>query len=486
MLLARPLPPQFLLPAWNARQLAGAHAVLHQHQQQRACKSDDTSSQNKEDTRFNWNSNKDTNTSSTTDTKNPNPSSLSRSTSDTETRPSSTGDSKGSTHSLRRTVWSIRRDSRDLQPAKTTAALSLFEELFPEEGEAKKKAEERKEKPGRLPAFDWNKTISGDGNENNVKLERERLQKEFRNLPSQTPVALSGNSLRAEDPQPGYLSEKEAEDGERGRRREASVLVLNSATKTLEESDFFRVGPRGEHIEGWTIIPGRDNNTLRPLGHYFILFYNDVAAKAYLDSILRIWRIAKQRSAWASSNIPGVRLPPGMLKDGEDIQKLVKSFTLVPPYSRLFLRMLSKPYKPAMLRLLDEGGPGAIAARETKTENMVLITSDIGVFDPQQLLKAIRDDGTRRNLHWKLVLSKDRLIQLKDDPVVNGMEEEMGGSPKLKQRTLRPPARYVLSFKDRHEARRFVREWHKRSMPEKKNPRPGEELPPVINAEILW
>ncbi|TVY39348.1 hypothetical protein LSUB1_G002874 [Lachnellula subtilissima] len=484
MLLARPLPPQFLLPAWNARQLAGAHAVLHQ--QQRACKSDDTSSQNKEDIRFNWNSNKDTNTSSTTNTKNPNPSPLSRSTSDTETTPSSTGDSRGSSHSLRRTVMSMRRDSRDLRPAKSTAALSLFEELFPEESEAKKKAEDRKEKPGRLPAFDWNKTIAGDGDGYNVKLERKRLQTEFRGLPSQTPVALSGNSLRAENPQSGYLSEKEAEDGERGRRREASVLVLNSAMKTLEESDFFRVGPRGEHIEGWTIIPGRDNNTLRPLGHYYILFYNNVAAKTYLDSLYGIWKIAKRRSAWESSGIPGMPLPPGMLRDGEDIQKLVKSFTLVPPYSQLFLRMLSKPYKPAMLRLLDEGGPGAIAARKTKADNMVLITSDIGVFDPQELLRAINDDGKRRNLHWKLALSKDRLVQLKDDPVVNGMEEETGGSPKLKQRTLRPPARYVLSFKDRHEARRFVREWHKRSMPEKKNPRPGEELPPVINAEILW
>lgn len=111
------------------------------------------------------------------------------------------------------------------------------------------------EKLGRLPAFDWKQTITGDGNENTLKrdaVERKRLQEEFGSLPSQTHVALNGNGLRAENQQPGYFSEKEAEDGERGRRREASVLVLNSTTKTLEESDFFRVGPRGGHIEGWT------------------------------------------------------------------------------------------------------------------------------------------------------------------------------------------------------------------------------------------
>ncbi|TVY17209.1 hypothetical protein LARI1_G003669 [Lachnellula arida] len=486
MLLTRPLPPQFLIPAWSARQLAGAHAVLHQ---QRACKSDDTSSQNKEDVRFNWNSNRGTTISWTTDTKNANPSPLSSSTSARETSPRSTGDSRDSTHSLHRPS-TMRRASSDPRPAKPTAALSLFEELFPEEGEAKKRAEERREKLGRLPAFDWKKTIAGAENRNNVTrgvVERKRLQEEFGSLPSQARVALNGNGLRAENQQPGYFSEKEAEDGERGRRREASVLVLNSATKTLEESDFFRVGPRGGHIEGWTIIPGRENHTLRPLGHYFILFCNNVAAKAYLDNIYRLWRLAKQRSGWESSGIAGVPLPPGMLRDGEDIQKLVKSFTLVPPYSRLFLRMLSKPYKPGTLRLLDEGGPGAIAARKSKAENMVLITSDIGVIGHHELLRAIREDGKRRNMHWKLALCEDPLVQLKDDPVVDELEETGGSSEsKRRTRTLRRPARYVLSFKDRHEARRFVREWHKRSMPEKREPKPGEELPPIVNAEILW
>jgi hypothetical protein len=228
MPLTRSLPPQFLLPAWSARQLAGAHAVLQQHQ--RACKSDDT---NKENIRFNWKSNKSPSSSPNNKTTNTNPNSS------PELRPNS------STY-----VRRIYNPRPRPGPAKTSA-LSLFEELFPEESEAKQRAEERREKLGRLPAFDWKRTTPRD----DVKqaAERKKLQEEFKSLPSQT-----SNGLRVEPQQARYLSEREAEEGERRRRREASVLVLNSGMKTLEESDFFRLGPRGEHIEGWTsgIIKG--------------------------------------------------------------------------------------------------------------------------------------------------------------------------------------------------------------------------------------
>jgi hypothetical protein len=234
------------------------------------------------------------------------------------------------------------------------------------------------------------------------------------------------------------------------------------------------------------VIPGRDNNTLRPLGHYFILFHNNAAAKAYLDSIFRLWGLARQRGQWENSGIAGVPLPPGILRDEEDAQKVVRSFTLVPSYSQLFLRMVVKPYRPAMLRLLDEGSPGAIAARKAKAENIVLVTSDIGVIGYYELLRALKEDGKRRNLHWRLAGGDDEIVQLKDGPMDGQMEAEMGETSKSRTRTLKSPTRYVLSFKDRHEARRFVREWHKRSLPERRQPRPSEELPPVVNAEILW
>ena len=216
MLLTRSLPPQFLLPAWSARQLASAHAVLQQ--QQRACKSEDTSStRNKEYIRFDWNR----------DSPSTGPSSISN----------------------------IKQTPVVSPRAAKPSALSLFEELFPEESEAKQRAEERSGKlgkSGRLPAFDWKIKTLGDGIKQ--KVERKKLQEEFKSLQSQVP-----SGLRAEPQQARYLSNKQAEKGERQRRRESTVLVLNSVMNTLEESDFFRLSPKGEHIEGWTsgIIKGR-------------------------------------------------------------------------------------------------------------------------------------------------------------------------------------------------------------------------------------
>ena len=146
-----------------------------------------------------------------------------------------------------------------------------------------------------------------------------------------------------------------------------------------------------------------------------------------------------------------------------------------------------RPYRPQFLQLLGNGGPAAIAARKAKAGNTVLVSSDIMVhYHP--LFRAIIADGKRRNLHWRLAEGDDAIVPLKRDPLDEQIEEEIGETSTPRARTLRPPARYILSFQDHQEARRFVREWHKRSLPvpEKKQPRPGAELPPVINAEILW
>lgn len=46
--------------------------------------------------------------------------------------------------------------------------------------------------------------------------------------------------------------------------------------------------------------------------------------------------------------------------------------------------------------------------------------------------------------------------------------------------------RYIISFMDRAEARRFVRAWHRRECPLQDEYNEGDEPPPVVNAEIMW
>jgi hypothetical protein len=189
----RLLPPQFLLPAWNARQLAQIA--------QRAYLS------------------------------------------------SSSPNTQKSQRALK---------SRQAAPEREEDKPSLFEELFPEEAETlkKKEAEERLDK---LPAFEWDGDPHlGFGPPPDGSLKDRRSSKRkgeqfqsgwWRHVPLQPSPKTKTVKTQQTPERP--------QDSER-RRRETSVLVLNAASKTLEESDFFRLSPKGEHIEGWTsgIIKG--------------------------------------------------------------------------------------------------------------------------------------------------------------------------------------------------------------------------------------
>lgn len=126
--------------------------------------------------------------------------------------------------------------------------LSLFEELFPEEALARqtreKKALERLEK---LPAFNWSSDFQrGNEYEREQERERERRRESYRSIPARpnTPVK---NSLHTPRTQQVQDMRKDVSGN-----RKVSVLCLKSCSKTLEETDFFRVGTKGDHVENWT------------------------------------------------------------------------------------------------------------------------------------------------------------------------------------------------------------------------------------------
>ncbi|KAB8290430.1 hypothetical protein EYC80_010862 [Monilinia laxa] len=167
---------------------------------------------------------------------------------------------------------------------------SLFEELFPEEKDKSHTPSyalpsvRHKHKPpppsqppfSKISPFDWTTNIEIFSE---AEVQRRAAEKERKDW----------NIV-------GKERGKEEEDA--AQRREASVLILNCASKTLEESDFFRLSPKGEHIEGWTsgiikIIPGRDPQTLESLGHYFILFSSRAAALAYFHRTIDLHTLSR-------------------------------------------------------------------------------------------------------------------------------------------------------------------------------------------------
>jgi len=203
MLLTRSLPPQFLLPAWSAAQLA--HAV------QRAHKSGNN-------TEFE----------------------LIRKT-ETRHRPGTYSMMKFKRlpflkERMRGQVQEQMQEQAEDEPSEE--ALSLYDELFPEERrhakERRRKAEERLDK---LPAFKWNMDRKP-----RRPIEKDREKKSNESNPFR---AIAQSAVPA-------LEQAQAPLWGRARGREASLLILRAVSKTLEESDFFRIGPKGEHIEGWT------------------------------------------------------------------------------------------------------------------------------------------------------------------------------------------------------------------------------------------
>jgi hypothetical protein len=93
------------------------------------------------------------------------------------------------------------------------------------------------------------------------------------------------------------------------------------------------------------------------------------------------------------------------------------------------MRILTKPYRPPVIRLLKEGGPAARITKESKAGEMVVFSVDIGHINQYDLEEALKDDGRRRNLHWKLGTGETgHIVKLtyddQDDSSEESSEEE--------------------------------------------------------------
>lgn len=210
-----------------------------------------------------------------------------------------------------------------------------------------------------------------------------------------------------------------------------------------------------------------------------------------MDKLIRLHRISQIHTP--SSITSPLPPPPGYLKDGEDLHALMQAFTLIPSSQHhVSIRMLRKPFRPAMQRILTAGGHPAIVARQSKSEDLVLLSLDKGHVGIYDLRAAIGRHGRERNLQWNLLPGKEDIVRLVGGKAVAedgevGAELEAMRDVEGKKGKSRQPPRFILSFKDNQEARRFVRAWHRQLFPLRTGPQnPGDEVPPTVNAELLW
>ena len=245
MLLTRSLPPQFLLPAWSVRHLVQASqrapasfSSYNRHPQKSGRPRRGTGESREAIIR-------DDPLAYQPDL-NPGPQELGAS-----------GRENGFYRANPKESYPAKQTQAEEREAHTLEPLSLFDELFPEESQARVKRQKAAEKRlDKLPAFQWHSTSPTDREER----QRAKRREKYAEIPERN------EPPREEKAQYNPIRHRQLElqrlRGDLERQSLApslpSLLILNACSTNLEESDFFRLGPRGEHIEGWTsgIIKG--------------------------------------------------------------------------------------------------------------------------------------------------------------------------------------------------------------------------------------
>ena len=234
------------------------------------------------------------------------------------------------------------------------------------------------------------------------------------------------------------------------------------------------------------MIPGRDPYTLQPLEHYFLLFPNPACARAYQDHAGSTHRMARTHTPTSiTSPLPPTR---GMLISGEDVHALLQDYALCPPSQTLSLRTLFSPYAHSIKRLLDHGGYDAIVHPHDKTAKAVLFWVEGYQPSTHALRDVIARDGSDRGLSWGVADGEGSIEKLKI-PAANVEEPEDSSSMadlELRPRKHAGLSRWILSFNDEAEARRFARCWHRRPYPMPSDRNTFGEPSPLVHAEFIW
>lgn len=172
-----------------------------------------------------------------------------------------------------------------------------------------------------------------------------------------------------------------------------------------------------------------------------------------------------------------------MILEGEDVGTVLQNYSLCPPSQQISLRIIFPPYSASMKRLLENRGYAQITRPDEKAYKAVLLWTDGHPATLNQIQKLIRQDGRHRGLNWALA-NGDASIEMVGNSVPDP-EESQENQDAVFPQPKSPYPRYMISFSDESEARRFVRSWHRKPFPVH-GENAGLDEPPLINAEVIW
>ncbi|KAK7704618.1 hypothetical protein SLS64_008382 [Diaporthe eres] len=368
--------------------------------------------------------------------------------------------------------------------------LSIFRQLFPEQAESESANNEQE-----LP----------------------RATHELLHPPEDSVMVSLRNEVRNWMSEEGQDQSSWPKPGEHGSH--STVVVISGTSPSLMDTDFYRIAPEGQHVEGWTgglvkVIQAHDSISYEPLGQYYLMFHSRPPALAYVNEVWRLHELSrKMLHAPADSGREVAKgpldqapaSPQPFLTDEE--RAAVRSFTLCSPHvtpsisvrmwnTQLVRELAAKSNIADILPTLRPEGstPARVLLKLTSPDGQH--GEGQGGLTADELWLTLRDDGRERSAPWMLAnlsegimpvkpkfISEHYKITVRAEPVPvplelddgDGLHEELAGGP-----VAGPPPRkdgsggdagvdrnqrfrrFVLTFTQPAIARRFVRCWHKR------------------------
>ncbi|KAL8932007.1 MAG: hypothetical protein Q9211_006585, partial [Gyalolechia sp. 1 TL-2023] len=260
-----------------------------------------------------------------------------------------------------------------------------------------------------------------------------------------------------------------------------AVLVLSRASKSLVDADFRRVAPKGRHIGEWTGPGDILKVTFQQKNHYLLLFPNPSYARTYQNYVTKLHKLAQKHMPTSlQSPLPP---PAGTVLQGEDVQTLFQDYALCPPSQRISLVSIFAPFGSTVRPLIENRGYAQLTSPTDKAGRAVLFWVDGCAPTIRAVRSALAQDGRDRGLPWA-TQGGSRSIEKLD--LSTFTPENPDHSEQTDQEVKgRSSARWILTFVDENEARRFVRAWHRRPFPLSSDGVQSEDAP-LANTEFLW
>ena len=279
-----------------------------------------------------------------------------------------------------------------------------------------------------------------------------------------------------------------------------TILVLEGGDPNLSEADFRRIAPKGWHIEEWRgredplkIIPARDEKSLLFQNRYYLVFPDPELARAYKKRAEYLHKLAQTYTpvSFRTSMLPAM----GTLVGGEDAAALVREYTIAPPSQPLSLHVIHPPYQISLLRMLAANGTAPLLHPVNRAGRSILLWVEGYQPTTWDIRHMIGRDGQDRGIRWSPAIGKGIVEQFDgqqrqaasasgdgEDDQSSELDDAEAEANKVFYK------RWLVSFENEAEARRFIRVWHKRPFPLRLFDltwEDGEPLP-LVNTEFMW